>query len=158
VTELTFVTDHVSDISPVRQLTGLQTLSCAGSGTGTGKLSDLRPLTGMSLTVLLIMNTQVSDLAPLRGMPLTHIDLWNTPVSDLAPLQGMKLSLLQCGSTHVVDLSPVEGMPLTRIIFDFHPERDIEFLRSIKTLELINSKPPAAFWSEVDAQHKGKKP
>ena len=30
--------------------------------------------------------------------------------------------------------------------------RDTAVLRSIKTLEIINGKPPAEFWKEVDAK------
>ena len=158
VTELQFVTDNVTDISPVTVLSGLKVLDCAGSGTGLGKLSDLTPLTGMTLSVLLIMNTKVTDLSPVHGMPLTHVDMWNTPVSNLTPLKGMNLKLLQCGSTRVTDLSPLSGMPLVRVICDFNRERDTEILRSIKTLEQINSKPTVEFWMEVEERQSGTKP
>jgi hypothetical protein len=32
-------------------------------------------------------------------------------------------------------------MPLQKLRCDFHPDRDVEILRSIKTLETINDKP-----------------
>ena len=73
VTELQFVTDDVTDISPVRALKGLKFLTCSGSNWGTGKLADLSPLNGMSLTQLQFEHTQVADLSPLTGMPLTSI-------------------------------------------------------------------------------------
>ncbi len=50
VTGLEFLTDEVTDISPVRALPGLKSLSCQGSAVGTvgtGKLSDLSPLEGL---------------------------------------------------------------------------------------------------------------
>ncbi len=47
VTELGFSTNNVSDISPVRALTGMKSLSCPGSGRGKGRLSDLLPLQGI---------------------------------------------------------------------------------------------------------------
>ena len=60
--------DNVTDLSPLRALTGLQGLNCnAKNG---GKLADLSPLRGLSLTGLTFGSTQVRDLTPLKGMPL----------------------------------------------------------------------------------------
>ena len=112
VAEFGFLTDSVTDISPVRALAGLKNLKCCGSREGTGVLADLSPLQGMRLTKLDVGNSQVSDLSPLQGMPLT--DLWcgATRLSDLSPLRGMKLSVLYCGRTQIADLAPLQGMPL----------------------------------------------
>ena len=136
VTEFSFFTDKVTDISPVRGLAGLKRLSCNGTMAGEQKLSDLSPLRGLSLTELdccqskvsdlsplkgmplwslLCGDTKVSDLSPLKGMKLTRLFCWNTPVSDLSPLQGMPLTDLACGGTPVSDLSPLIGMPLTTL-------------------------------------------
>jgi len=173
VTGLVFLTDNVTDISPVRALKQLKLLTCGGGGAGQGKLADLTPLKGMSLTALRIWATQVTDLSPLRDVPLTEMDIWNTPVSDLSPLKDMKLTGMQCGSTRISDLSPLQGMPLTgllcvtpevsdlsplrgmpltRLSCDFKPFRDTELLRSIKTLTMINDKSAADFWKEVENQ------
>src|SRR5262249_26481292 len=62
VTELQFVTDKVMDISPVQALEKLKSLTCGGSKPSKGKLADLSPLKGMSLTQLNINNTEVADL------------------------------------------------------------------------------------------------
>ena len=88
VTEFGFSTDNVTDISPVRALAGLKSLLCSGSGQGTGKLSDLSPLKGMTLMDLNCALTQVADLSPLKGMQLTALWCWDTQVSDLSPLKG----------------------------------------------------------------------
>jgi len=215
VTYLEFLTDNVTDISPVRALKGLNELFCGGSGWGKGRLSDLSPLKEMKLTSLFCANTQVadlsplkemklttlhcwstkmSDLSPLRGMPLTSLHCYATQVTDLSPLKGMPLTDLHCGVTQVADLSPLSGMPLTHLqcqattvtdlsplkdtklmvldchgtkvsdlsplknmplqllYCDFKPFRDKDILRSIKTLETINSKPAKEFWKELDAQ------
>ena len=61
------VTDHISDISPVRGLRGLFSLTCLGSGWGKGRLSDLSPLAGTGIEKLDIGWTAVADLTPLRG-------------------------------------------------------------------------------------------
>ena len=43
VTELTFVTDNVTDISPVRALAGLKTLDCSGSRLTKGNCPTCHP-------------------------------------------------------------------------------------------------------------------
>jgi hypothetical protein len=113
VTELWFGTDDVTDISPVRALTGLRLLACAGSARGKGQLADLAPLADLHLTVLSCPCTKVSDLSPLRGMKLTRLDCTSTRVSDLTPLVDMPLTLLFVADTPVSDLSPLKGVPLT---------------------------------------------
>jgi serine/threonine protein kinase/Leucine-rich repeat (LRR) protein len=131
VTELQFVTDDVTDISPVRALVGLKNLRCGGggadSGVGKGKLADLSPLKGMSLTMLSCGDSKVSDLSPLKGMQLTELLCYGTQVADLSPLKGMPLRVLWCWHTSVSDLSPLHGMPLTGLncsatrVFDLTP-------------------------------------
>ena len=136
VTELKFLTDNVTDISPLVVLNGLKSLSCNGSAHGKGKLFDLAPLKGMKLIALDCFYTQVADLSPLKRMSLTHLNCGSTQVADLSPLKGMpltdlgcnitqvadllplknmKLAILNCGGTRVVDLSPLKRMPLTSL-------------------------------------------
>ncbi|MCA3442833.1 MAG: leucine-rich repeat domain-containing protein [Rhodobacter sp.] len=102
---------QVSDLAPLRGLTGLQTLSL-----GYTQVSDLAPLRGLTgLQTLWLHNTQVSDLAPLRELAgLQTLRLSNTPVSDLAPLRGLTgLQFLYLNSTQVSDLASLRG--LTRL-------------------------------------------
>jgi serine/threonine-protein kinase len=164
---------QVSDLSP------LQGIPLTKLYVATTKVSDLSPLKDMRLQELNIVGTQVSDLSPLQGMPLTSLSLSGSRVADLAPLKGMRLILFTCLNTQVADLSPLKGMPLTHLDFrtthvsdlshlkdmplkelhlDFKPERDAELLRSIQSLDQINSKPAAEFWKEVEEQQKRKKP
>src|SRR5262249_52795667 len=65
VTELGFSTDNITDVAPVRALTGLKSLSCRGSAPGKGKLADLSPLAGTALTTLHCGFNEISDLSPL---------------------------------------------------------------------------------------------
>lgn len=149
VTELRFLTDQVTDISPVRALTQLRTLNCGGSWTprnGMGRITDLSPLKGMKLSKLIIDNTQladlsplaevplthlacpwtqVTDLSPLAGLPLTELDLQHTRVWDLSPLQGMRLTKLLCRGAQVHDLSPLEKMPLAFLELGYAPVADL---------------------------------
>jgi serine/threonine protein kinase/Leucine-rich repeat (LRR) protein len=114
VTELGFAADKVSDISPVRALSGLKALFCY-SKSGSGRLSDLSPVKGMSLATLKCANTKISDLSPLQGMKLKSLSCYSTRISDLSPLRGMKLTRLNCAVTNVSDLSPLQGMPLLEL-------------------------------------------
>jgi Leucine-rich repeat (LRR) protein len=136
VTELQFVTDNVTDISPVRALNGLKKLQCAGSGEGNGILSDLSPLRGMPLTQLMCERTKVSDLSSLRGMPLTNLSCGRTQVSDLSPLKGMHLTELYCQVTKVSDLSPLKGMTLTKLFCDRTKVSDLSPLEGMPLADL----------------------
>ncbi len=149
VTDLNFATDDVTDISPVRALVGLTSLTCHGSHAGRGVLIDLSPLKGMSLTFLDCGWTQVSDLSPLQGMPLTELSCGETQVFDLSPLKGMPLTRLNCGTTKVSDLSPVKGMPLTKLtcdqaqLFDLSPLQGmpLKFLNCSQNRRILDLSP-----------------
>ena len=127
-----FVTDEVTDISPVRALQGLEWLGCAGSndggvpfndvtilpgsfavfslGHGKGRLADLSPLKALKLQAFSCSHTEVSDLSPLAGMPLGGLACADTKVSDLSPLTGKSLAVLYCSDTPVGDLKALQGM------------------------------------------------
>lgn len=195
VTGLEVLTDHITDISPLRALKNLKSLWCSASGPGAAKsLADLSPLSGTQIEDLWFNYTNVSDLSPLRGlklngircdgakitsleplvdMPLTVVIIPRTRVSDLTPLRGMKIIELSIESTPVTDLSPLQGMPLNKLsmhdvkvknlsvlkemplhflCLDFEPERDAGLIRSITTLEMINIKPIAEFWKDVQSE------
>jgi serine/threonine protein kinase len=136
----------LKDLAPLQGLP-LEFLDCSHTG-----VADLSPLKGMKLTGLWCDQTLVSDLGPLRGMPLKDLHVPFSRVSDLSPLRGMPLQTLWWAGTPVSDLSPLKGMPLKEIYCDFQRERDVEFLRSFKTLETINGKPAAEFWKEQDGK------
>ena len=137
VTGLEFLTDNVTDVSPVRALPGLTSLNCQGSADGMGRLSDLSPLKGMPLTSLKCGLTKVSELSALKGMPLTHLRCYGTPVSDLSPLKGMPLTWLHCASTRVLDLSPLKGMRLTLLEIDGTQVSDLSPLKGMSLTSLF---------------------
>jgi serine/threonine protein kinase/WD40 repeat protein len=164
VTEFKFSAVSVTDLSPVRGLTRLETLN-ANAKFGTprnGALVELSPLQNMKLSAFSCRDTKVSDLSPLQGMPLTNLDCAGTNVSNLSSLKDFKLTKLDFCWTNVSDLAPLKGMPLTTLIFngtkvsDLSPLRGMplreircqpevavqnaEILRSIPTLEKINGK------------------
>ena len=112
VTELTFNTDHVTNISPIRMLTRLRSIDIRGSDRQKGSLADLTPLTGIPLSELALDFNPVKDLSPLKGMPLKTLHLMFTEVTDLTPLGGMPLETLMLWGWHGSDLTPLKGMPL----------------------------------------------
>jgi hypothetical protein len=135
---LRFNTDRVSDLSPVRALTRLESLVCYGSVERQGMLVDLSPLRGMPLKSLNFSDNHVSDLAPLRGMPLVSLSFWrNLAVKDLTPLRGMPLEHLECGHTDVADLSPLKGMKLKHLACDQMLVSDLSPLRGM-ALEVLS--------------------
>jgi serine/threonine protein kinase/Leucine-rich repeat (LRR) protein len=113
VIRLTLLTDNVTDISPLRALTGLQDVNLSASAPGKGQLADLSPLKGLKLTALACSSTAVADLSPLKGMALTYLNCGNSEVSDLSPLKGMPLTQLKVHVTKVADLAALQGIKLT---------------------------------------------
>ncbi len=131
VMELSFNSDDIANIAPVRALKGLVYLDCRGTYPNKGKLSDLSPLEGMTLSRLDCSSTQISDLNPLIGMPLTVLQINHNPVSDLAPLKGMHLEKLGCAETKVADLSPLKGMKIKVLGAQLLPVTDLSPLEGM---------------------------
>ena len=115
VLSIAFMSDNVTDISPLRAFIALSFLECNGSEPGKGKLADLSPLKGKSLRGIWCSNTNISDLSPLKDMPIKRLTCQFTPVADLTPLSGMPLANLRCTATKVADLSPLKGMQLAEL-------------------------------------------
>jgi LSD1 subclass zinc finger protein len=131
VTELSFLTDYVTDISPVGALNGLQVLHCRTAG-GKGTFSDLCPLKDLKLTGLDCQGTRVSELSALKDMKLTSLNCAFTLVSDLSPLKDMKLTTLYCRDTKVTDLSPLKDMKLTFLDCSYTLVSDLSPLKDMK--------------------------
>ncbi len=112
VSTLSFQSDGMKNIWPVRALAELSSLDCRASK---GTLTDITPLMGMPLTSLNLTGLPISDLSPLQGMLLTSLDIRHTRVSDLSPIKGMPLKKLQPGITRISNLAPLVGMELTEL-------------------------------------------
>jgi formylglycine-generating enzyme required for sulfatase activity len=100
--------------------------------------------------------TEVSDEGLKQFQDCTDLRvlfLGRTSVSDsgLAVFKDCKkLERLVISNTRITDFSLLKGMPLKALECDLQPERKMEILRSIKTLEQINGRPAAEFWNEVE--------
>jgi serine/threonine protein kinase/formylglycine-generating enzyme required for sulfatase activity len=116
VTEIRTVTDHVTDIAPIRVFNALRVLDCNGTLPRTwepnGLLADLSPLEGMNLaglTHLRVANSPVADtgMACFKDCKgLKHLDLTRTRVGDegLAHFKyASGITYLDLGRTKVTD-------------------------------------------------------
>jgi serine/threonine protein kinase/Leucine-rich repeat (LRR) protein len=142
VTTFAFAAADITDISPVRAFTKLQTLQIRAWPGGKSELSDLSPLAGMNLGSLVFGHTQVSNLSPLGGMRLTSLFCPNTPVSNLTPLQGMPLIYVDLNGTPISDLSPLRDSKSIRSLL----------CRDTKVADLTPLKEFGEFWL-IDARN-----
>jgi hypothetical protein len=132
---LEIIIDHVIDISPIRVLTGLTSLTCRGSDAFNGQFIDGARSTGYEegrISIRSVGKSRLVDLSPVTGLPLTNLSCVNCNVYDLTPLKGMKLKFLHVGSTLIYDLSPLVGMPLENLDFSFTKVSDISPLKGMK--------------------------
>jgi Leucine-rich repeat (LRR) protein len=143
---LKFSTLHVTDISPVRALTRLQTLTVGNWPRPKGALADMSPLKGMALLNLDCSSTKVSDLSPLKGMKLQRLEAANIEASDLTPLQGMPLKHLGLAEARrVTNLQPLQGMPLMYLNLSHLPVSDLSLLADMTSLrDLILQEMPVS--------------
>ena len=135
VVELKLDTDHVTDISPLRALVSLKSLSL--QHVTMGELTDISPLKGMSLSRLNLTRNPVSDLSPLRGMPLKYVLCHDTKISDLSPLKGMPLEELSMSGCLFQDLTQLKEMPLKTLALYGNPISDLSPLRGMQ-IEFLN--------------------
>lgn len=136
VVEVTFSSDYVSNLAPIRAFAKLKKLDCSGSN----KIADLSPLRGLKLTEFRCNKTPLlSDLGPLKGMPLVVIEADSSAVASLTPLEKMTtLRELKLNyARKITDLKPLEGLPLTVLgVSDAAGVRDLSPLRGMSLTHL----------------------
>jgi hypothetical protein len=77
----------------------------------------------------------ITDLSPLAGIPISVLLISGARISDLTPLRGMPLQVLFCASTLIKDLEPLRDLPLVRVYLDDCPQGlDLEPLANAKKL------------------------
>lgn len=138
VQEWSMPTDLITDISPLRALSGLKKLTLTGPIEPSldipkchGNLSDLAPLRGLQLESLVVpFNPKLNDLSPLEGMPLNLLQIAHSSVTDLSPLRGMPLKELRAGGAPLSDLSVLESAPIRILTLDRTKVQRLPNLRS----------------------------
>ncbi len=168
LTNLGFRETRVSDLTPLKgmKLTGLDLNDTEVADLeplrgmpldaldlyGVRKVSDLRPLEGMPVMYLNLSYLPVSDLSVMESLKrLRHLILTGTEVSDLTPLRSLPLDVLGIRGTRVRDLTPLMRKHIIQLSLDYQPD-DKWLLRSLPWLKVINDKPAAEFWKEVDGR------
>ncbi|WP_162136356.1 protein kinase domain-containing protein, partial [Zavarzinella formosa] len=134
VTGLALPPGELTDISPVRVLTGLVAFKFVGT-----KVRDLSPLKGLKIRVLEAMVIPATDLSPLQGMPLVSLDLYHSPgITDLTPLKGMPLQYLNLTGLPITDISILKDIKsLRRLVINEMPVTDLSPLRDKNIFELF---------------------
>lgn len=158
LTELYIYQNNITDISFVKGLTELQTLSLFNN-----KVSDLSPIAGLvGLKDLYLRANNVSDISALDGLySLEVLDLSENNVSDITPLAELRnITLLRLNDNNISDISALNGlkkmdrliltnnnvsdiMPLsnmadlTEVYLDYNKVSDIEPLISLTSLGWI---------------------
>lgn len=84
--ELQFASDDVSNLSPLRRLSGPLSLRIAARNPG-GKLADIAPLAGLDLLELDVRNCRVDDFTPLQQTPVQRLWADIHPPRDAAALR-----------------------------------------------------------------------
>ncbi len=110
VTEFTFASRALKDVSPVRALVYLQKLSLSGEPDKPGAaLHDLTPLAKLKLTDFNGSNSGLNNLSALKGMPLKTLNVQKNPdLSDLSPLSGSTIVSLNIRETAITESGCIE--------------------------------------------------
>jgi Leucine-rich repeat (LRR) protein len=115
LTDLDFRFTQVSDLDPLREMTGLQKIVLHMT-----QVSDITPLSGMArLQSLFLSGTQVSDIIPLRGMTgLRTIALDQLPINDFSVIFDLRdIQILSLTGTQVTDLRPLLQLPKLKDLY-----------------------------------------
>lgn len=87
---------------------GLVRLNISGT-----KITDLEPVRGKRIKVLLMAYTSVTNIDPLVGLPLNFLDVEDVQVGSIEPLRGMPLwGIRMGGNKRLRDIEPLRGMQL----------------------------------------------
>ena len=155
ITDLSFRSSQVSDISslstltsltylflfsnPVSDISSLSTLtSLTYLNLGSNQVSDISSLSTLtSLTDLNLGYNQVSDISSLSTLTsLTDLDLSSNPVSDISSLSTLtSLTYLNLGSNQVSDISSLSTLTsLTDLNLGYNQVSDISSLSTLTSL------------------------
>ena len=148
----------VTDLSPLSELTELQTLEVPGYWENVG--IDLTPLSGLTSLRILRTGSNVTDLSPLSGLTeLRELDLTyggysssdSKEYDSLAPLANLtNLASLTIRNLKVSDLSPLSGLIKLRSL-TIHNAASIRDLSPLAGLENLKSLTIKGARNQLDA-------
>ena len=99
---------------------------------GANNITDLAPLEGFAeLGKIDLQSNDVSDISPLSGISLESLDIEDNNVKDISVLMGMKnLRCVKAGFNKIEDISPLEGITaLTQLQLNNNNISDISAIK-----------------------------
>ncbi|MCL1791681.1 MAG: leucine-rich repeat domain-containing protein [Peptococcaceae bacterium] len=161
VTNLELFSNDITDLTPLKSLTGLRDLglrrnkvidytplkslaSLRSLDLSLNNISDLTTLKGLtsltSLTKLDLYANKITDITPLKSLTnLTELVLIDNNVSDITPLKHLtKLEVLTLASNNISDISPLRLLTsLEDLNLDSNKISDIEPLKTLTGLKKL---------------------
>ncbi|CAN5144072.1 hypothetical protein BH11PLA2_BH11PLA2_41130 [soil metagenome] len=148
VVGVTMKSVHVTDLTPLRALPALKSLTYNAPNATDGPMTDLTPLEGLPIESLsLIGHPRLNELKPLKDLPLKTLNLSYADITDVTPLAGkgfVYLNLNHCrdlsdikpldtcavetlilSNTGVADLSPLAEVNLKSLAFNLELVKDL---------------------------------
>lgn len=158
--ELDLSYNMISDISPLAELTGLESLNILNNFTSDINISALKKLP--KLKKLSIDVSGLSDLSPLENcLELEELTLWSMKyipewicgfkklkkfeisggkISDISPIsKSTQLTSLTLYGEDISDIKPLEALPeLTELVFNYNRISDISTLAKLPKLTKLS--------------------
>jgi Leucine-rich repeat (LRR) protein len=127
---------YALDLSPIEQLSNLQTLSIQST-----TIKNIKPLSKLTnLKQLSFLQIEISNLEPIKNLTnLQELSIGLVPVSDLEPIKRLiNLQTLQIGSTQVSDLEPIKGLTrLQQLNINYTQVSNLEPIKGLINLERL---------------------
>lgn len=136
--DLTFYMNKLTDISALKDLTGLERLNC-----GQNQIHDLTPLKKMSkLNHLDLDYNGITSLSGLEGCTgLTELTLRSNQIKDISALKGLTNmeKMLWLSDNQITDISALAGMTKLKELDLFNNQiSDITPLQDLRNLQELN--------------------
>ncbi|MCL1789769.1 MAG: protein kinase [Peptococcaceae bacterium] len=140
LTGLTFLNicdNNINDLTPLKSLTKLTNLYLS-----INNISDLTPIQSLTdLTILHISRNKIHNLTPLRSLTnLTYLEATNNTINDLTPLKPLtKLSTLYLDYNNITNISPLQSAKsLTLLSICQNKVNDVSPLASLSNLNYLD--------------------
>ena len=136
LTWFSFAENDVTDLSPLAELTHLQTLY----GWSNRRLSDISPIAHLrELRILNLAACDLSDISPVENLThLENLNLGYNAIENIEPLANLKaLRELYLRANNIVDIRPLTHLThLQKLSIDRNPIRDYRPIDALSLIEL----------------------
>ena len=136
LTWFSFAENDVTDLSPLRDLTNLQTLY----GWSNKNLSDISPITNLrKLRILNLAACDISDISAIENLNrLESLNLSHNAIENIESITGLKeLTELRLKANNIVDIHPLTHLTnLKTLWIDENPITDYRPIDALSVIEL----------------------